>query len=437
MLESAKRFLLETIERLQSYPFTGWILLGVGILLLSLLIVSIARRRARSVREAVELPPESEVVDRERALEARGEPLAPVPEEVPENVPEEMETAAGAPLAPPLSMDKPGVEAPELPPDAPDEALPIEPIAIEPPESFVSRLRRGLARTQEAFVGRLDKVFQDRESFDEETLEEIEEILYTSDLGVATATRLLEDLRERAQKGERADQLREALRARVEQSLMTDGDPAAPRSQSGPHVVMFVGVNGVGKTTTIGKVGAQQAAEGKAVILAAADTFRAAAIEQLEIWGNRIGCPVIKQSAGSDPAAVAFDAVAAARSRKADVVLVDTAGRLHTKVNLMEELKKMKRVLAREMPGAPHEIILVMDATTGQNGLSQARQFHEALGLTGIALTKLDGTAKGGIVIAVHDELKLPIRYIGVGEKVDDLRPFDSREFVDALFARS
>jgi fused signal recognition particle receptor len=293
-----------------------------------------------------------------------------------------------------------------------------------------------LARTQEAFVGRLDKVMQGRESFDEDALEEIEEILYTSDLGVATATRLLDDLRERARKGEGADQLREAVRARVEQSLMTDGDPAVPGPQSGPHVVMFVGVNGVGKTTTIGKVGARHAAEGKAVILAAADTFRAAAIEQLEIWGNRIGCPVIKQSTGSDPAAVAFDAVAAARAREADVVLVDTAGRLHTKVNLMEELKKMKRVLAREMPGAPHEIILVMDATTGQNGLSQARQFHEALGLTGIALTKLDGTAKGGIVIAVHDELKLPIRYIGVGEKIDDLRPFDSREFVDALFAR-
>jgi fused signal recognition particle receptor len=190
----------------------------------------------------------------------------------------------------------------------------------------------------------------------------------------------------------------------------------------------------VGKTTTIGKIGALHAREGRRVMLAAGDTFRAAAIEQLEIWGTRIGAPVIKQASGTDPSAVAFDAAAAARSRGMDVLLVDTAGRLHTKVNLMEELRKVKRILARELPGAPQEVLLVLDATTGQNAVSQARQFHEAVGVTGIILTKLDGTARGGIAIAIHEELKLPIRYIGVGESADDLRPFDARAFVDALF---
>jgi fused signal recognition particle receptor len=197
---------------------------------------------------------------------------------------------------------------------------------------------------------------------------------------------------------------------------------------------MVIGVNGTGKTTTLGKMAQKFKTQGKAVLLVAADTFRAAAIEQLEIWGQRAGCEVIKQKSGSDPSAVVFDALRAAKSRGSDVILVDTAGRLHTKINLMEELKKVKRIMDREMPGAPHEILLVLDATTGQNAITQAKMFNQALGVTGIALTKLDGTAKGGILIAISDELKIPLRYIGIGEKVEDLREFNARDFVEALF---
>ncbi|MDP3938884.1 MAG: signal recognition particle-docking protein FtsY [Deltaproteobacteria bacterium] len=337
----------------------------------------------------------------------------------------------------PVAMPEPKAVEPEtVEPEAVEPGL-LEPEPPEPAESFFQSLRRGLARTQDAFVGRLDSIFAGREKLDEEAFEEIEEVLYTADLGVATATRLMEALRDRAAKGGGAQALRDALKTSVEEILSADGKAFPEGPESGPRVVMFVGVNGVGKTTTVGKVGAQYVSEGKRVILAAADTFRAAAIEQLEIWGERIGAQVIKQAASSDPSAVAFDAAAAARSRGVDVLLVDTAGRLHTKANLMEELKKMKRILGRELPGAPHEVILVLDATTGQNALSQARQFNEAVGVTGIALTKLDGTAKGGIVIAVHEELGLPIRYIGVGEKVNDLRPFDAHAFVEALFTRA
>ena len=337
-----------------------------------------------------------------------------------------------APIPVPQSPTATLQEAAEARPAA--QAPPAE--APAQPEGLVARLQRGLARTQEAFVGRIDAALRKRETIDEETLGEIEEVLYTADLGVVTAQRLFEDLRARARGGATAAELREVLREDVLKSLSSDGEgPPAP-GPARPSVILFVGVNGVGKTTTIGKIGALLAREGRRVMLAAGDTFRAAAIEQLEIWGERIGAPVIKQASGTDPSAVAFDAVAAAKSRDVDVLLVDTAGRLHTKVNLMEELKKVKRILARELPGAPHEVLLVLDATTGQNAVSQARQFHEAIGVTGIILTKLDGTAKGGIVIAIHEELKLPIRYIGVGEKADDLRPFDARAFVDALFDR-
>lgn len=321
----------------------------------------------------------------------------------------------------------------------PEQAVP-RPAVVETaepglaPEGLAARLRRGLSRTQEAFVGRIDALLRERGTLDEETLDEIEEILYTADLGVPTTRRMLEDLRARARSGATPQDCREVLREDVLKILSGDGGGPVEPGPDRPWVVLFVGVNGVGKTTTIGKIGALHARKGRRVMLAAGDTFRAAAIEQLEIWATRIGAPVIKQASGADPSAVAFDAVAAAKSRHVDVLLVDTAGRLHTKVNLMEELKKVKRIIARELPGSPQEVLLVLDATTGQNAVSQARQFHEAVGVTGIILTKLDGTAKGGIVIAIHEELHLPIRYIGVGEKVDDLRPFDARAFVDALF---
>jgi fused signal recognition particle receptor len=402
---------VETLRsQLEANPPVG-ALLALGVALVALLLLRRRRRRTRKPHL----------------------PEGPAPIE--ESAVQRADEAAPA-LATQEAVTEPA-PAPDLQPvEAKPEAGPEE-IVLEPPEGFVGRLRRGLEKTRRAFVGRLEKVLGDRETIDEEVLEEIEEILYTADLGVATAKRLLDDLRTRSEKGATAGALLEALREAVEGILGPEGAAPVPLAEVGPHVVMFVGVNGVGKTTTIGKVAAQHVREGRSVILAAADTFRAAAVEQLEVWGERIGSPVIKQKAGSDPSAVAFDAVAAAKARHADLLFVDTAGRLHTKVNLMEELKKMKRVLGREVPGAPHEIILVMDATTGQNALSQARQFHEAVGVTGIALTKLDGTAKGGIVIAVHEELKLPIRYIGVGEKLDDLRPFDPRAFVEAIFARS
>jgi fused signal recognition particle receptor len=420
LLHASLQFIRAQIE---AYP-PIWALLTLVAALLALLLLMRRRRRSRpetdgEVTRAAPMPRASEAPSAS-ALPAEIEEVIPPPVPGPEAAP---------PEAPPRE-EAGAVETARPPQDA------IPRIDLEPPEGFVGRLRRGLAKTQQAFVGRLDALLRDRGTVDEDILEEIEEILYTADLGVATARKLLDDLRARTEGGATAASLLDALREEVQRILASDAGGAAALAGEGPHVVMFVGVNGVGKTTTIGKVAAQHVAEGRRVILAAADTFRAAAIEQLEIWGERIGSPVIKQKAGSDPSAVAFDAVAAAKSRRADLLLVDTAGRMHTKVNLMEELKKMKRVLGRELPGAPHEIILVMDATTGQNGLSQARQFHEAVGVTGIALTKLDGTAKGGIVIAVHAELKLPIRYIGVGEKLDDLRPFDARAFVDALFAR-
>lgn len=266
-------------------------------------------------------------------------------------------------------------------------------------------------------------------------MEELEEILITSDIGVKTSQYLIRDVTAKVARKELedGDQLKASLQEQIFQ-ILNQQEKSLDITKARPFVIMVVGVNGTGKTTTISKMAQKFKAQGKSVLLAAADTFRAAAIEQLEIWGQRIGCEVIKQRQGSDPAAVVFDALQAARSRGSDVVLVDTAGRLHTKVNLMEELKKIKRIMTREIPGAPHEILLVLDATTGQNALAQARKFHQALEITGIVLTKLDGTAKGGILIGISNELKIPLRYIGIGEKAEDLREFNARDFVEALF---
>ena len=269
---------------------------------------------------------------------------------------------------------------------------------------------------------------------DADVLDELEELLITADLGVDTTLRLVEVIREKVKRRELNDasRLKEALRLEMVQILR--GSPAAPRTVK-PWVTFMVGVNGVGKTTTIAKLAHRDRARGLKTLLVAADTFRAAAVEQLEIWGERAGAQVVKQKTGSDPAAVVFDGLDAAQARGVDVVYVDTAGRLHTKVNLMEELKKVHRTAAKKMPGAPHEILLVLDATTGQNALSQVRLFHEAVGVTGIVLTKLDGTAKGGMALAVAHETGLPIRYVGVGEGMDDLQPFDPEAFVAAILA--
>jgi fused signal recognition particle receptor len=304
-------------------------------------------------------------------------------------------------------------------------------------EGFFERLRRGLFKTHAGFVSQIDRIVSGKKEIDEALLEELEEILITADVGMDTTLRLVNDLRQRAGRKELGDPrtVKEYIRNSVLTILKSTENPLdIDSSGPKPFVILVVGVNGVGKTTTIGKLAGKYQSRGKRILFAASDTFRAAAAEQLEAWANRIGADMVRQSRGSDPSAVAFDAVEAAKARAIDVLFIDTAGRLHTKENLMEELKKIKRIVQRQCPGAPHEILLILDATTGQNAISQTRLFNEALGITGIALTKLDGTAKGGIIVGISESFHIPIRYIGVGEEMDDLREFNAEEFVAALF---
>jgi fused signal recognition particle receptor len=304
-------------------------------------------------------------------------------------------------------------------------------------KGFFSRLREGLTKTRSGFAGRLDRLLFGKKEITGEMLEELEEILITSDMGVATTQELIGTVQEQVARKEleSPEKLKEALKVQIRSFLdLPPGEKREP-GPGEPLVIMVIGVNGVGKTTTIGKVGSLYRNSGKKVMFVAADTFRAAAREQLQVWGERVGAEVVYQKEGSDPSAVVFDGLAAAVSRKADVVLIDTAGRLHTKVNLMDELGKIQRVAGKRMPGAPHEVWLVLDATTGQNAVSQAEIFNKDIGLTGVILTKLDGTAKGGIVVGISHQLRIPIRFIGIGEKVDDLRPFDPKEFVEAIFS--
>ena len=298
------------------------------------------------------------------------------------------------------------------------------------------RLRHGLSKTRSTLTGRLDLLCLGKKKITADLLEELEEILFTSDIGVATTSELIDLLKDKLGRKELKDpeKIRNVLRAQVLSFLDVPSVGHALPNHGEPLVIMVIGVNGVGKTTTIGKAAHGFRLQGKKVMLVAADTFRAAAVEQLAIWGERVGADVIKQATGADPSAVVFDALSAALSRKTDIVLVDTAGRLHTKINLMEELQKIQRVTGQKLPGAPHEVWLVLDATTGQNAISQAEVFNKALGVTGIILTKLDGTAKGGIVVGISQQLKIPITHIGIGEKVDDLRPFNAGDFVGAIF---
>jgi fused signal recognition particle receptor len=303
--------------------------------------------------------------------------------------------------------------------------------------TFLTRLRAGLQKTRQALQQGLEGVFS-RPRIDAETLEDLEEALIMADLGVPATQKVLQEVSTRVKQKalEAGEGLRHGVMTTVRDILLAALPPSSEaQGRPQPWVLMLVGVNGVGKTTTLGKLAYQLRGAGETPVLAAADTFRAAAIEQAEIWAQRAGVTIIKGQPGGDAAAVAFDAVQAARSRRADCVLIDTAGRLHTKVHLMEELKKMQRVLGRALPGAPHDIWLVLDATTGQNAIMQVQQFHAALGLTGLILTKLDGTAKGGIVVNIAEQFRLPIRYIGIGEGVDDLRPFDATAFAEALLA--
>ncbi len=297
------------------------------------------------------------------------------------------------------------------------------------------KLKRGIEKTRAGLTARIEEVLTPAKKIDQDLLEELEYALISADIGVRTATEILAAIRAKVERnliGD-ADELRRLIREHLLEVLNQADRPPAEVTAP-PEVVLVVGVNGSGKTTTIGKLAQRYRTQGRSVLLAAADTFRAAAIDQLQVWGTRTSAEVIRQKPGADPSAVLFDALQAAIARKSDYVIVDTAGRLHTKSNLMAELEKMRRTAARVVPGAPHEVLLVLDATTGQNGLEQARKFTEASGVTGIVLTKLDGTAKGGIVIAIARELNLPIRYVGVGEQMDDLLPFEAGKFVASLF---
>jgi fused signal recognition particle receptor len=306
-------------------------------------------------------------------------------------------------------------------------------------DRLFDRMRLGLRRTREALQQGLDAVFS-RNRVDADTLEELEEVLIMADLGAATTRKVLQNVEQRVRQHTvtpNGEGLREGVVDTISEILRTAATPGEVRApEARPWVMMLVGVNGVGKTTTLGKLAHQFRDRGERPLIVAADTFRAAAIEQAEIWAQRAGVEIIKGQAGGDAAAVAYDALQAAQARHLDRVLIDTAGRLHNKVHLMDELKKMRRVLARTMPGAPHEVWLVLDATTGRNAVSQVAQFHEHIGLTGLVLTKLDSTAKGGIVVNIADQFHLPIRYIGIGEGIDDLRPFEATSFAQALLVR-
>jgi fused signal recognition particle receptor len=305
-----------------------------------------------------------------------------------------------------------------------------------PKRGFFGRLKEKLTKTRSGLAGNVKRLFSGRSKIDEEVFEELEGILIQADLGVETSLDLVEHMREVAKerKLETPDELTEVLKEELVARLEPGDHTMTWEAPDGPHVTLIAGVNGSGKTTTAGKLASKLTGDGKTVLLGAADTFRAAAVEQLTIWSERTGVDIIKHAEGSDPAAVAYDTVEAAVARGTNCVLIDTAGRLHTKKNLMAELEKIQRVTGKRLPGAPHDVLLVLDATTGQNGLSQAQQFTDALNVTGVVLTKLDGTAKGGIVVAIQKQLGLPIKYIGVGEGVEDLQPFDARQFVDALF---
>ena len=398
------------------------------------------QRRGFLRRWRREAPPEDAAPPAlgEAAAESAAVGIEPPPAPPPEPpLPQEPELPPAIPTA-----FQPQIDAP--PPEAwKDEEAPVLPETEdleetgEVPEEaerrgMFRRLRERLSRTREALSGGLDRLFRGRKVVDAELLEELEELLITADIGVETSLFLIQALEDKLRRRELADveRLKAALQAEMV-GLFTS--PAAPDRSARPWVVLVVGINGVGKTTTIAKLAYQERRQGRTPILVAADTFRAAAVEQLEIWGERVGAAVVKQKTGADPAAVVFDGLAAGLARGADTVYVDTAGRLHTKVNLMEELKKIHRTAAKKIPGAPHEVLLILDATTGQNALNQARLFHEAVGVTGLILTKMDGTAKGGVALGVVHETGIPLKYIGVGEAMEDLRPFDAEAFVEAI----
>lgn len=421
-------------------PYLDSAALGViyvlATLVVLLLLAPLLFRRRQQPPVVAEQPkqeelPEEIVEEAEQAPPVVEEPVAP---ELPAETAGEVAEPEPEPAAPALAVEAP------VPPAAvpvPEVKAPAEqPKPVAAPPSLFERMRSGLSKTSSSLVGRIDSLLRGRQ-VDEELLEELEEILITADLGMKTTQDLMQALNKRRARGEAQtpEALRNVLMEEIRLRLSVDVPPLDLR-QAKPMVLMVVGVNGVGKTTTIGKLANQFSNQGLKVLLGAGDTFRAAAADQLEVWASRAGVEVVRHAEGADPAAVAYDAAKAAVARKVDVLILDTAGRLHTKVNLMEEMKKIRRVLAREIPGAPHETLLVLDATTGQNALVQARMFKETVEISGLALTKLDGTARGGIVVAIASELGVPVRYVGIGEGLEDLRPFEPELFVRALFGR-
>jgi len=398
-----------------------------------------------SRRGKAELPPEAETPEPARP---KPKPAAALPQPA-QGAP--ASAAAQPAAAVPGSPEPQSTPARESAPEAGvavdedlDVAVEVETPAAAAPETSeadrkkdLARLRKGLASTRGGFISRLAKLFGSREEIDTDLLEEIEAVLITADIGVKTTDRILEKLKATMEAGELkdADAVWAALRAQAKDILSTDAP--APALDHRPSLILVAGVNGVGKTTTIGKLASRYEAQGKRVLLAAADTYRAAAVLQLEVWGDRVGCPVVKGNDGADPGSVIFDAVKRAEAEGFDLVIADTAGRLHTKAPLMDELKKVERTVTKALGGRPaDEILLVLDSTTGQNAVQQMHMFREALAISGVVLTKLDGTAKGGVVLGIVDEHKLPIRFIGLGERVEDLREFDVDSFVEALFEK-
>ena len=421
----------------------------VVIAVIVLIVVAIAAFFALNKKKAPELPaPEDEKPEPKKAEPKKAEPAAKKaePEPTPNTAEPKPEPAKAEPPKAPegkRELAQTALEAPQAKAKARDEDIAIdeapaeEAKAVAPPTSKrdVEGLRKGLTASRKGFIARLTALFTGKKEIDPAILEQMEEVMISSDVGVKTTQAILERLREKLERKELDDAsaVWGALRA---EALRILSAPAEKPPAGRPLVLLMVGVNGVGKTTTIGKLATKWNADGRKVMLAAGDTFRAAAVQQLEVWGKRVGADVIRGKEGADPGAVAFDATTKAKEAGVDVLLVDTAGRLHTKAPLMDEIKKVRKTIAKAMDGAPHETFLVLDATTGQNALTQAQLFKEAVDLTGIVLTKLDGTAKGGIVLGICDELKVPVRYVGLGERAEDLREFHAGDFVEALFGQ-
>ncbi len=420
-----------------------FVLIAVISFIIAFLVERKAQKQAQEleIEEDVKPPAETQEViedlDVAGDLEAVNEPI----EEVPDIQGPELQTQTTQLSEELLETDPPPQEIYE------EEVIKTEEIEEEPEvliepieeveetkEGLFARLRRGLSKTQAGLLGRLGEIISKRE-IDESLWDDFEETLIMSDLGVNTTMKLRENIETKLSKQSlsSAESITDTLKEEILE-ILKSAQGAPIKADVSPFVIMVAGVNGVGKTTTIGKLANMLKQDGRKVMVAAADTFRAAATEQLEVWSKRVGTDFIKGESGGDPSSVAFDAVKAAEARGTDILIIDTAGRLHTKVNLMDELTKMKRIIRRELEGAPHETLLVLDATTGQNAVQQAKLFNEAIEVTGIVLTKLDGTAKGGVIVAIADELNIPVKYIGIGESLSDLREFNADEFVEALF---